>query len=689
MATVTTDIPNTEQPSNAYSATVSALSDLNLNESNNVTPAPLNQETVPEKQDRNSLNSNTGSTTGIPAIKTDVSPSSHSSPVIMGPSGTSSDTTLNSPHATPPPMHSKSPQLAEAPVHAQQSPYMQNRPIYDNNNNGYPLQGNTTPIMRPSPPSHTYNSPPNMSPYYNERPSPPMQYRPQGPYRPQPPYRPQGVPVNNQGQPMYQYRPRPQTQPMNNGNIGANNTANGNVYYNSPSPQFYNQDPRGYQNSPVMNHMPPPGQMMPGPRPGFRPNFVPMNTPPMQHMQPNPPLDNNYLAESSVEMANAAGKTPKTSPFPPPTMENLAKYRDEANASNDPDQLLEYAKFLVEATLTGFSDDQDPKRVKKAKEAMQTEAQKIVKKLATHNVGKQGYPEAQFYLANCYGAGVMGLGKEPEKAFSLYVQGSKQSHPGCTYRAAVCYEMGAGTKRDKAHAITYYRKAANLGEPNAMYKLGVILLRGYLNQQKNPREGISWLKRASQQVDEDHPYALHELAMAYEKDDIPSVIPDLNYARELYTQAAQWGYAPSQFKLGLAYENGLLNCPVDPRRSIAWYSKAAEQGDLESEFALSGWYLTGAEGVLPQNDGEAYLWARKAADKGYAKAEYAVGYYTETGTGTRQNLEEAKRWYMRAAAQNYRRAMQRLTELKYGGVKPQQKRQHTRDNAKDGDCTIM
>ncbi|KAG1070298.1 hypothetical protein G6F42_026147 [Rhizopus arrhizus] len=145
----------------------------------------------------------------------------------------------------------------------------------------------------------------------------------------------------------------------------------------------------------------------------------------------------------------------------------------------------------------------------------------------------------------------------------------------------------------------------------------------------------------------------------------------------------------------LAYENGFLNCPVDPRRSIAWYSKAAEQGDVEAEFALSGWYLTGAEGVLPQSDNEAYLWARKAADRGNAKAEYAVGYYTETGTGVRQNLEEAKRWYMRAAAQNYRRAMQRLTELKYGGARPQQRRKHTRDekntssNSKDSECTVM
>ncbi|KAF7732510.1 hypothetical protein EC973_003256 [Apophysomyces ossiformis] len=423
--------------------------------------------------------------------------------------------------------------------------------------------------------------------------------------------------------------------------------------------------------------------------------------PPGIHHQPRPyappvAVDNTYMPDSSLLAASHAGRRKKNSQFPPATFENLSKFRNEAKSSGDPRLLLDLAKYLLEAVPQVCTNEQDPKRAKKVRDAMTMEAQKIVKKLATHSgIGKTGYADAQFFLANCYGNGAMGLQIDPEKAFSLYVQGSKQGHPGCTYRAAVCYDAGAGTKRDKAHAIQFYRKAANLGDPSAMYKLGMILLKGGLGQPKNPPEGISWLKRAASQADEDYPYALHELGLAYETEGIPSVIPDINYSRDLFTQAAQYGYSPSQFKLGLAYENGLLNCPVDPRRSIAWYSKAAEQGHLEAELALSGWYLTGAEGILMQNDAEAYLWARKAADKGYAKAEYAVGYYTETGIGVRQNLEEAKKWYMRAAAQNNRKAMQRLTELKkFGNARPQQRQHHTRTpgnagGAKESDCTIM
>jgi TPR repeat protein len=44
-------------------------------------------------------------------------------------------------------------------------------------------------------------------------------------------------------------------------------------------------------------------------------------------------------------------------------------------------------------------------------------------------------------------------------------------------------------------------------------------------------------------------------------------------------------------------------------------------------------------------------------------------YYSEVGIGTKKDPDEAKRWYMRAASQGNKRAMQRLTELKSQGDK--------------------
>lgn len=368
---------------------------------------------------------------------------------------------------------------------------------------------------------------------------------------------------------------------------------------------------------------------------------------------------------------------------PPITKASVDEYRQRIKADPDPEAQFNFAKYLIEAAKKiNSSSSADEKTAKKYRDALLAESVKLIKRLATQGggLGKPAYADAQFFLANCLGNGSLGLQVDHEKAYNLYVQASKQNHSAATYRTAVCNEVGAGTRRDHARAVLFYRKASALGDTAGMYKLGMILLNGLLGQQRNPKEALAWLRRAASQADEDNPHALHELGLLYEKpppisvaaaslgskaaaaqghpapppgQPLPTIVPfDPGQAREFFTQAAQYGYPPSQFKLGCCYEYGSLTCPVDPRRSIAWYTRAAERGDAEAELALSGWYLTGSEGVLKQSDSEAYLWARRAANKGLAKAEYAVGYYSEVGIGVKQDGEEAKRWYMRAAGES-------------------------------------
>lgn len=331
---------------------------------------------------------------------------------------------------------------------------------------------------------------------------------------------------------------------------------------------------------------------------------------------------------------------------PPYTREYIEQYRHRIKADPDPEAHFLYAKYLIDAAKFMRTAHKDQRAEKKYSEVLIGESLKVIRRLATQG---EAYDEAQFFLANCYGTGALGLQVDHERAYHLYLQAAKQNHAAASYRVAVCNEIGAGTKKELPRAAAFYRKAAALGDTPAMYKLGMILLNGSLGEQKNPREAISWLKRAAEQADEDNPHALHELALLYEQQSGTLVPYDPVYAKNLLTQAAQLGYIPSQYKMGQCHEYGSLTFPVDPRRSIAWYTKAAEKGDPEAELALSGWYLTGSEGILKQSDSEAYLWARRAANQGLSKAEYAVGYYAEVGIGIKQDIEFAKRWYMRAA----------------------------------------
>ncbi|KAH0562729.1 hypothetical protein GP486_002612 [Trichoglossum hirsutum] len=396
---------------------------------------------------------------------------------------------------------------------------------------------------------------------------------------------------------------------------------------------------------------------------------------------------------NSVAQANNVGTDRNSNHVTYDELDRLKRHVD-ANPSDQAAQLL-LAKKWVEAAAVLVDDGggADLKTRNRAREKFVFDAHKLIKRLVNAN-----YAEAMFYLADCYGRGLLGLETDQKEAFNLYQSAAKLGHASSAYRTAVCCEMGhedgGGTKKDPLKAIQWYKRAATLGDTPAMYKMGIILLKGLLGQPKNPREAIVWLKRAAERADEENPHALHELGLLYENaGNNDSIIRDENYASQLFTRAAELGYKFSQFRIGCAYEYGSLGYPIDHRQSIIWYSRAAVQGEHQSELALSGWYLTGSEGILEQNDTEAYLWARKAALAGLAKAEYALGYFTEVGIGTPENLEDAKRWYWRAAAQNFPKARERLEELKTGGSKVQKSRErHSRSNMNkqnEGDCVVM
>jgi TPR repeat protein len=323
-----------------------------------------------------------------------------------------------------------------------------------------------------------------------------------------------------------------------------------------------------------------------------------------------------------------------------------------ANPSDNAAGLV-FAKKLVEAAsvLSDEGGTADTRTRNKNREKFVLEGHKVLKKLVAN-----GYPDAMFYLADCYGQGLLGLQVDTKEAFTLYQSAAKGGHAASAYRTAVCCEMGheegGGTKRDPLKAVQWYRRAAALGDTPALYKMGMILLKGLLGQQKNFGEAINMLKRAADRADKDNPHALHELALIYETNTgNERIIQDEAYSLQLFHQAADLGYKFSQFRLGQAYEYGLLGCQIDARTSIAWYTRAAAQEEHQSELALSGWYLTGTQGILEQSDTEAYLWARKAAcaEPPLPKALFAMGYFTEVGIGCPRSLDEAKRWYGRAA----------------------------------------
>ncbi|KAL9933217.1 hypothetical protein V8E36_007935 [Tilletia maclaganii] len=141
-------------------------------------------------------------------------------------------------------------------------------------------------------------------------------------------------------------------------------------------------------------------------------------------------------------------------------------------------------------------------------------------------------------------------------------------------------------------------------------------------------------------------------------------VEDPEYSCELLAQAAELGYAPSAYKLGVKYEYGRMGCPQDAGLSIHAYNIAAQQGPKEACFALTAWCLVGAPGVLPQSDTEAYICGRRRLrSRDWARRNMLSATFTERGIGTVKDPADSKAWYKRAKEHGDKRANQRLAAM--------------------------
>jgi TPR repeat protein len=140
---------------------------------------------------------------------------------------------------------------------------------------------------------------------------------------------------------------------------------------------------------------------------------------------------------------------------------------------------------------------------------------------------------------------------------------------------------------------------------------------------------------------------------------------------------AQKGEAWAQVELGDVYHNG-RGVPRDDVKAVAWYYKAAVQGDNEGQTSMGDSYLAG-EGVT-RDASVAFRWYKLAAAKGYPPAQVALGNLYASGTGVKENDAQAVKWYLQAAGRGNAQGLHNLgwAYQKGSGVK--------RDTAKAVSC---
>lgn len=294
------------------------------------------------------------------------------------------------------------------------------------------------------------------------------------------------------------------------------------------------------------------------------------------------------------------------------TKKTLEMYRMNVKKTQDSAVQYEFALFMVQVAREIMAAGPTTNDHGLAPADMLREARQILQKLADRS-----YPFAQYYLADGYASGLFNKDKpDYDRAFPLFIAASKHGHAESGYRAALCYEFGWGCRKDYAKAVQFFRAAASKNHPGAATRLGKACLTGDMGLQGKYREGVKWLKRASESADFQYRDAPYELGLLHETGYGDDIFKDEIYAVQLFTEAAELGHPLAALKLGEAYEHGLLRCPKDAALSVHYYNTAAQADIPEAMMNLCAWYMVGAEPVLEKDENEAYEWAKKAAEHG-------------------------------------------------------------------------
>ena len=218
----------------------------------------------------------------------------------------------------------------------------------------------------------------------------------------------------------------------------------------------------------------------------------------------------------------------------------------------------------------------------------------------------------------------------------------------------ICYEYGkGGLTKDEVKAVEWYQKAAEAGNATAMNNLGICYEYGQGGLTKDEIKAVEWYQKAAEAGEAT---AMCNLGICYQYGQ-GGLTKDETKAVEWYQKAAEAGDARAMSGLGYAYEYGKGGLTKDEDKAVEWYRKAAEAGNETAMGNLGNCYKYG-KGELMKDEAKAVEWYQKAAEAGDTTAMSNLGNCYEYGKGGLTKDEaKAVEWYQKAAEAGNARGM--------------------------------
>ena len=266
-----------------------------------------------------------------------------------------------------------------------------------------------------------------------------------------------------------------------------------------------------------------------------------------------------------------------------------------------------------------------------------------------------GDPWAMAALHACYAKG-LGTDKDPKLAYywSRQLDGFRDPAGAGRYFLAECYRAGLGVPKQEPAALKLYKEAADRGFLPAAVRRQEETLR-----KPAPTAGEIATAREILEKARERKYAPAAglLGVLYESGDrYPGMKPDPEKAIQAYEEAASLGDSQVMITLARALALGQAGFPKDPKRAERYLRDAAESGNATAQYYLALEYDRGNPGRLfglTPDDSELFRWALLSAEQGYAAAQVTVALDYLNGYGTQRNVDLARQWCEKAAAQNF------------------------------------
>lgn len=293
-------------------------------------------------------------------------------------------------------------------------------------------------------------------------------------------------------------------------------------------------------------------------------------------------------------------------------------------------------------------------------------------------------PEEQYIAGQYYEFGE-GIEKDLDLAYYWYSQGCSSGHVPSSVACGRFLADGIGRVRDLAEAISKFRKGVEEGNLVAFLRLAYHSFEGIgLKKDTEKAHQLARIGLAGKDGCNDDPAYLYSAGICFQYGIGTAIDPQV--ARDLYWQSSERSYAPAcfkiaesilsaekvnpnskkdaikfllfaardgypeaEFRLGLAYKDG-VGAKKDLREATDLFRKAAKKGHPAAQASLAKCLARG-EGVT-KDEAKALYYYESAAVQGYCFAQYALGICYRDGVGTERDWRASLDWLARAAKQS-------------------------------------